>query len=273
MATRTRCTLLALLFGCYLQTGCEAPSNAPPEEPFYAGVSDAFRAEGSEDDVIALLRDLDRASIDSAFARLPSYSYLRRVRTEQLRDQDQATIAFEERVFRHSTRHGERIVDVLATDSAGTFRIGTAGRVFATRNDEMDPTNPLPHLLPDEPAYLADRHREAFTYRMLQDTLLAGRTVRVLEVRAVPDTDQRLRHLLFHVDPVDNALLGVYIEQRETALLFHEGSRFLVALGLAPDGRLVPDSLHYATNVRLPFRTSRFVEMATGFSAFSRERP
>lgn len=211
---------------------------------------------GERDSVLAVLRTLDSEALDLAFARLGDASapYLTETRVEQL-GTDGAPVAFRTRTL----RIGPRRTTLVAADSSGTFDYGAFDVVAGSDAWEDSPgLNPVALTLPEEPAWLDPRGREAFRFGIAPDTLLGDRRVRVLTVEARPGEgdDQPLRRARLYLDSETSTLVGFRLHRRLASVLFGETSEALVLLHPGPDGWR-PHRTRFETALDAPLATRR----------------
>ncbi len=219
----------------------------PPPEPLPA-------AEAAErDSVLAVLRTLDGDDLTLAFTRLDEMeaSYLLETQVVQL-GPDGTRTAFQSRTLNIAPDD----TTVISSDSSGTFDYG--GFADATPWDAGSGVNPVPLTLPEEPAWLDPRGREAFRFGMAPDSLLGDRPVRVLTVEARPGEgdDQPLRHARLYLDAETNELVGFRLHRAMNAVLFGEASVALVLLHPGPDGWR-PHRTRFETALDAPLVTQR----------------
>lgn len=251
--------------------GCAEEAPEVPGQPFYPTSANPFQQTPAErDSVVALLQAVDQEPFREAFARLDAKAFTRYTRVEQFDDED-FLVAYEEHVLRHLTREGERTFTVLDTDSAGTFNFGYFSS-FVSENVEMqDPPDLTAHLLPEDPPYLSARNREAYVYRLLPDTLMWDHMAQVIEVRARPveGDGQNIRLVRLYVDRDTDALIGVYMERIDLALLFREESRFYAHVRPFAPGEWVPYNTRFETIIRVPFRPAQLFRTVSTYYDYS----
>ncbi len=209
-----------------LLAACTLAACTPTPEP-------VARAEAAQrDSALAILRSLDRAPLMAAFDGLA-----RPYRVETLVEQlgaDGEPAAFRSRTL----RVGQGGAEVVAADSAGALDFGAFGALAGggAWTGEVG-ANPVPLTLPEEPAWLDPRGREAFRFGFAPDTLLGERRVRVLTVEARPGEgdDQPLRRARLYVDG-EVSLVGFRLHRRMDAVLFGEASTVAVELHPGPEG-------------------------------------
>ncbi len=217
------------------------------------------------DSLLLFISEVDQEAFSRAFAGLDRREFTRYTRTEQF-DEDDYLIAYEERVTRHQGRPEARSFITLQQDSAGTFDFGYFRRFVSQEAASLDPTDLAQHVVPDDPAYLSARHRDAYRYRILPDTVMWDETARVIEIRARPDEgdDQNIRRARLYVDRASNRLIAIYIERIDRAVWYREESRFYIHIRPAPDGSWVPYNTRFETRIGVPFRpTQRFRTVST----------
>lgn len=250
MNVRTPFSVAALLSFLTL-LGCGPTPDHSPEN-----LDSSALAE--RDSVLAALDAVDRTAFDHAFETLQRYSFTRHLRTEQLGNDDRV-MAFTERVVRFVREgDGHRAVLVEA-DSGGTFDYGFFNRFVPENAKDVAPVDLAPYLLPEDPPYLMPRHRDAFEYRFLPDTLLWDVTARVIEVRARPETsdEQSFRRVRLYVDRNTGSLIALTVDRTDRALLFREESRYFVHIRPTQWGDWVPHTTRYLTRIRTPFHAMR----------------
>ena len=235
---------------------------------------EAFQeAAGTRERAIRLLDSLRRGALQEAFANLPNVGYTRQVRTEQL-DPAGGVVAWEERLVRHPVGERPRI---QRRDSSGTFDLGMLGR-FAEAEAPSPPTDLAQQILSEEPAFLTERNRYAFQYRLLPDTSLAGGPASVVAVRARPGPDgeqQPLRHTRLYIDKDTRQLVALRLHRVRHSLLFDEETRQYVRLRplTARDdtNTWVPAEMRFETRMDMPLRPSRRFRTTVSFSEYHAE--
>ena len=262
---------LPLLLALPMVIGCgPTDRTGGPSYP----VSEAqFQQDPAErDSALQLLRAMDTAPFETAFERLPRYRYTRHTRTERLTPDEEAAAAAEQTV-QFDFQGGERVRQLLAADTTGTFDAGLLARLAPDDHGEDPARSPTNHLLPDDPPYLDDRNREAFLYRLLPDTLLGELRVRVVEVQARPGEGdkQAIRRARFYVAPRTGGgtLVALLLDRAHPATLFYEQSTFALQLGLHPDGAWLPHHLRFQSHVEMPLRTPQFIRTTSDFSDYA----
>lgn len=256
-----------------LAVGCGVDPDAAGQ-PFYPASERAFQALPAQDvprdSVVALLQSLRTEAIDTAFARLPTLAFTRRVRTEQV--EAGRVLASRTRTLRYPG--GRTAPTLLHRDSSGTFDFGLLGWVAQPDARQDAAATLAPHIVPDDPAYLSPRNQEAYTYRLLPDTALAGRAAQVIDVQARPDaqSDLSIRHARFFVDRASGRLVAVRLARSKRAFLFDEDSRFFVRLQPGPEGQWVPHSTRYWTRLDLPLGTPRQFRTDASYTRYGAAR-
>jgi hypothetical protein len=238
-----------------------------PGEPFYPASANLQAQTVTErDSIFAFLGTIDQETFTRAFSRLTDKSYTRYTRTEQF-DEEDYLIAFGERVL----RHGAGKTELVDHDSAGTFDYGYFSRFVSKTVDAYDPTDLARHIVPDDPAYMSARNREAYVYRTLPDTLMWDMVARVIEIRARPDEGdgQNIRRVRLYVERSSNKLIAMYLERIDLALWFREESRFYVHVRPTPAGEWVPYNTRFETLIRVPFRSAQRFRTVSTYYSFS----
>jgi hypothetical protein len=245
--------LLAMTAGC--RSG-EHEGPAPATDP------------EARDSVIALMRVADLTAFEDAFSGALAREHDRTTRTEQLAT-DGRVLAFREHTLRQSATNGLAGRALLRADSSGSFHFGHFDAIVSTDRRDAAAVNPVPLFLPSEPAYLTARERDAYTYRMAPDTVIAGRPVRVAEAEALPGSRQPvIRRARYYVDAATGRLAGIEIDRVEAALLFGEASLLRILLQHGPAGEPLPHYVAFETEVKALLadpRRFRFTEAYSGF--------
>ncbi len=242
---------------------------AEPDAPAHAAPDEIRRQDAAERQaVLTALQSLRQSALREAFAALPRYRYTRRTRTEQF-DAAGRPVAFVERLTRNDVPGGPRTV--LEADSAGAFAFGYLRPFLPAKANERDAADLPQHVLLEDPPYLAPRNRDAFFFRFLPDTLLAGAAVQGIEVRARPGAGdgQNIRRVRLYLDRRSGALTALSLERREQGLLFREESRFDLQIRPAPGGGWLPDRTSFATRIRVPLRPLQHFRTVSTYSDFS----
>lgn len=255
---------LLFFFGC-----AKKDEHRVPGELFYPASTNLYaQASIERDSIVSFIGSLDQDAIKEAFQRLDSREFTRYTRTEQF-DRDDYLIAFEERLMRHSGPESTRQFMILDRDSAGTFDYGYFSRFVSQTVESQDPTDLAKHIIPEDPAYLSPRNREAYIYRSLADTLMWDMTARVIEVRARPEEGdgQNIRRVRLYIDRGSNRLIAIYLERIDLAMWYREESQFYVHIRPDPSGSWVPYNTRFETRIGVPFRpTQRFRTVSTYFN-------
>jgi hypothetical protein len=216
---------------------------------------------------------MDRSALDSSFARLRGRSYVRHTRLDRL-GPGGALRAWQTRTLRYTPEAGAD-PELVAADSAGA----PGSRPLAGLTPAADPQarleNPVPYALPDQPAYLSPRTREAFAYRLTADTLTFGPeaapvAVQVVEVRARPGTgdDQSVRYARLVTTRAGHTLVAASVVRAERTLFFREDSRFSLALRPGPARTWLPALTRFRARVDVPFRAPRQFRTASAYYGF-----
>ncbi len=234
-----------------------------------AGVIQSDGEAAMRDSVLTVLADADRSFFMTAFRRLSDYEYTRYMRTEQY-DADDFLLAFDEVSVRVEGADAQRVSRMERADSAGTFDFGLFNRFVSQNVENVDPVDLVPYVLPDDIGYRSPRNAEKFTYRILPDTLLWDRQAMVVEIKVRPEVGDGLniRVVRQYIDRETNALVAVYLERIDLALLFREESAFYVDLRPAPDGVFLPNNTRFQTRIRMPFRGTYKIRTVSTFSDF-----
>lgn len=261
--------LAALLFvGVVVLQGCTS-SPARPDAALMP--ADTITSAVDRDSALAVLSSMRRTAFDSAFVDLDEHAFTRYVRTEQLDPAGRAT-AVRSYELRYPAGIGSGTIQ--RRDSVGTFRSGgILGGVAPDRNPTERPANLTAQMLPDQPAYVEPRTREAFRYALQSDTLLDGTPVYVLEATARnygTGRDQGVRYARLRIDRASRELIGLTMVRADAVLLFGENSRFTVHLRPATDDSQtwVPYLTRVRASVTVPFRAPRQFRTVSAFYAY-----
>ncbi len=251
---KTPSSLPFLLAALLLFTGCDRRPVAAPL---------AADEQAEQDTVLALMGRVQEDALRQAFGQLPHLAYTRYSRTEQFNAQDQL-LAFREHTVR-AVPDSARPTPMQA-DSGGAFDFGFFQTFVSETVPALDVLDLVPYVLPDDPPYRDARHREAYRFRLLPDTLLWDLEARVLEVRARPDLGdgQPIRRVRLYVDKGSGQLAALALERIDLAMLFREESTFFVSIRPLADSLWVPASTRFQTRITMPFRgTQQFHTAAT----------
>lgn len=245
--------LLMLLAGLAACTPAPAPETLPPQDP------------AEREAVLALLDSMQQDALHQAFTGLSQRTYTRQTRTEQ-QAPDGTVLAYRVYSVHHRPEAAAPRATVTLRDSMGTFAFGLFGRVAGTPDLEADLKNPVPLMLPEDPPYLSPRNQEAFRYRQLSDTVLAGRPALRVEVTALPESDQTLRRTRLAIDEATYQLVNLHLERTSPALLFRERSTFDLQIRPAVDRMWVPDYQQTHTRTALLWQTPRVFRTRSTFT-------
>lgn len=256
-----------LLLGFLLTgTGCTSDENrakSPLVPP------DTISSAVDRDSALAVLTAMRRTAFDSAFARLGAYAVTRYARTEQLSPAGTTTAV---RSYEIRYRSGADDGTIQRRDSAGTFRDGGLfGRAAPDRNPTGPPPDVAAQMLPDQPAYIEPRTREAFRYALRADSLRDGVPVHVMTVRPrSSDTgdEQGVRYARLLIHRPSRQLIGLALVRDDHVLLFGEDSRLSLRLRREPDGTWLPHVARVRASVHVPFREPRQFRTVSAFYAY-----
>jgi len=250
----------------FVETGCTS-SGGRAESPFVP--SDTITSTVDRDSALTVLTAMQRTAFDSAYAELGDRAVTRFVRTEQMTPAGTTTAVRSYTVrYRPGTEQGV----IQRRDSAGTFRGGGLfGRVAPDRNPRGRPPNVPAQLLPDQPAYVEPRTREAFRYALQADSLLDEIPVYVLEVTARDygtGKEQGVRYARLLIHRTSNQLIGLSLVRNDQVLLFSEDTQMGIHLRRAPDGSWVPHMTRVRASVHVPFRAPRQFRTVSAFYGY-----
>lgn len=259
----TALLLMALTIGAL---GCEA---GPPQAQLLRTNDTLFEASAEERQAaLAVLDSLQHTVMRAAFDRLGGYAFTHRVRVMEYAP-DGTVTNHRTQVRRFPPPDSARRPMVLRVDSAGTFDSGWLSSLTPRAPDSI--VDRAQFVVPEEPAYLEPRTREAFRYRLRPDTALGGRTVRVVELHAQPGdlgADRVIRHARLLIDPATYELVGLYLVRADASVLFREDSRASVYLQPAPDSGWVPGTTQLEARLKVPFRAPRSFRLHASFHGY-----
>ena len=228
--------------------------------------SDTITSAVDRDSALAVLTTMRRTAFDSAFARLGDYAVARSVRTEQMTPSGTTTVI---RSYEIRYPPGTERGTIQRRDSSGTFRDGGFfGRVAPERDPAARPENVAAQILPDQPAFIEPRTREAFRYALRPETV-RGTPVYVLEATARAygtGQDQAVQYARLHVHRSSRQLIGLTLVRDDEVLLFGEDSRMHLDLQRTTDGTWVPRESRVRAVLRVPFRTSRHFRTVSSYT-------
>lgn len=240
-----------------------------PGEPFYPASYNPFQQPAAErDSIFTVLAEIDQRPFRAAFEQLQHHSFTRYTRTEQF-DRGDFLVAFQERILRHALDGNRRTYTTLAEDSAGAFDYGYFSGFVSENVTSQDPPDLIPYVLPEDPAYLTERNRDAYLYRILPDTLMWDMVARVIEIRARPaeGDGQNIRRVRLYVDRGTQTLIAAYMERIDLSMWFREESRFYIHVRPAATGAWVPYNTRFESRISVPFRpTQLFRTVSTYYS-------
>ena len=258
---------VGLVLGGLLLGGMGCTSSGEREaSPFLP--SDTITSAVDRDSAFAMLNTMRRTAFDSAFARLGDYAVTRHVRTEQMTPAGSTTAS---RFHEIRYRPGDERGTIQGRDSSGTFRDGGLfGRVAPDSDPAARSANVAAQILPDQPAYIEPRTREAFRYALRADTV-RDLPVYVLEATARAHgtgRDQGVRYACLRIHRPSRQLIGLTLVRDDQVLLFGEDSRMSLDLQRAADGTWVPHESRVRAVLYVPFRTPRQFRTVSAFYAY-----
>jgi len=250
---------LLFMMGSLGGLGCAtSPADRPPAAFAPADTVSASPAE--RDSALSVLTSMRRTAFDSAFAALDGYGFTRHVRTEQLAPSGTTTAVQSYKVsYQPNAERGT----LQRHDSTGAFRDGgLLASLSSPRRRTERPANRAAEALPDQPAYLAPRTRDAFRYSIRPDSLRDGTPTYVVAAQA--RREEGVRYARLTLTRPSHTLIGLTVVRAERALLFREDSRLHIRLRRAPDTPSmsptwdwVPHVTRFRAVVKVPFRAPR----------------
>lgn len=245
-----------LLAGCLLVLqGCTS-STGRTDAPFMP--SDTITSAVDRDSALAVLSSMRRSAFDSAFADLDDHTVSRYVRTEQLTPSG-TTTAVRSYLLHYEPGDGQGTIQ--RRDSTGVFRSGGwLGWASPDRAPTDRPSNVAAQVLPDQPAYIEPRTREAFRYALRADTLLDETPAYVLEAVARDrgtGQQQSVRYVRLLIDRASRQLVGLAMVRSGRVLLFGENTQMSMRLRRGPNRSWVPHVTRVRASVNVPLRTPR----------------
>ena len=211
-----------------------------------AGSPSASTGDPAADSAYALLGSLDVGAVAEAYARLDRLPHTVEIQLETLDTAGQATASGSRTLRFTPTADGLEQTD-MSVDTSGAAPGG------GTWNERLSAANPLPRILPDDPAFLDPRVRDKYTYSARKDTTHEGQPRRIVEARLRDDAggEQALRLARYTLD-ANGAILSVDAERLSTSALLDETSRVQVHLMPGPGGHPIPRRAVAETLVDVP---------------------
>lgn len=267
---RSALPLCALALLAVLVAGClPAPGDEP--EPPAEYVAEVARQDAEDrDEALALLTSADASAFRRAFATLRRASFRRYARTEQ-RTRDGDLIAYQTLSVRHlAGAEGQSAARYVRLDSTrgGTFDFGLFQRFVSANVTDLDADDLAPFVLPEDPAYLEERQRDAYYFWLGPDTLLGDVQARQVRVRARPDVadGQNIRRARVYLHPQTGRVLAAELDRVDLAMLFREESTFFVHVAYLSDSVAVPVNTRFRSLLRTPFRPPQAFSTRTSYS-------
>jgi hypothetical protein len=259
---------VGLLLGGVLLGGTGCTSSDREASPFLP--SDTLTSAVDRDSALAVLTALRRTAFDSAFVRLNDYAVTRALRTEQMTPAGSTTAV---RSYEIQYRPGAGRGTVRRRDSTGAFRDGGLfGRVAPDTDPAARPVNVAAQILPDQPAFIEPRTREAFRYALRTETV-RGTPVYLLEAAARSrgtGRDQGVRYARLRIHRPSRQLVGLTLVRNDQVLLFEEDSRMSLDLQRTADGTWVPRKSRVRALLHVPFRTPRQFRTVSSYFDYHR---
>ncbi|NNF57764.1 MAG: hypothetical protein HKN04_05935 [Rhodothermaceae bacterium] len=198
------------------------------------------------DSAFALLASLNHNTIAEAYARLNRTPHTAEIELATLDSAGQVLTRSIRRVERRPTADGVQETVVRADTAA----IAPGEESWA---EQLTVRNPLPRVLPDDPAFLDPRARDQYRYTMRNDSTRDGRR-RIVEARLRDevDTEQAIASARYHLAGEDKTILSVDMRRASTSVLFDETSGVQVRLGATAEGVLVPRIAIMESTVDVP---------------------
>lgn len=267
-------SLCLLLVGVWASSGCaknQASRDSDGGSAASTATSSTIPALDSsvQDSIFAYLTSIDQAAFTNSFDQLDEKTFTRYTRTEQF-DGENFLIAFEERVIRHSGSATRREFDLIDHDSAGVFDYGYLRRFVSDSEISQDPMDFARRIVPEDPAYMSPRNRDAYAYRPLPDTLMGDVSARAIEIRARPELGdgQSIRLVRLYVDRDLDRLIAMYVERIDQAMWYREESLFYLHIRGTSDDRWMPYNTRFETRITIPFRSAQRFRTASTYYAY-----
>jgi hypothetical protein len=230
----------------------------------------SFSDPSTQDSIFAFLAMIDQEAFRGSFEYLNEKTFTRYTRSEQFDDND-VLLAFEERVIRHSGPPTGRNYDLVDQDSAGVFDYGYLRPFVSDVEPSRDPMDFARRIVPDDPAYMSARNRDAYVYRSLPDTVMGDVSARVIEIRARPQVgdSQNVRNVRLYVDRNSSRLIAMYLERIDRAMWYREESIFYVHVRMMPDTSWMPYNTRFETRITVLFRPAQRFRTASTYYGYS----
>lgn len=275
-ASRPALGLCALVLAAVLLAGCSDATSIGGPSAFTPPDTLSAPTQAERQEAIATLESMKRSTFDSAFVRLADYRFRRTLRTERLQPGSDSVLAFYDRTFRYTPSPSSRAsadtsrpsstAERIAADSSGSFDASFLADFAPASAPGSLPYDITTYAFPDDPAYLAQKTRSSFVYRLRRDSL-QGVPVRVVEVRARSEgqgAEQSVRYARLTLHDSTRQLLAAEAVRTERVLLFSEDSHFSLRLQQGPDGRWLPATTRLRARVDVPFRDPQeFLSVST----------
>lgn len=243
-------------------TGCSPTGSGDSAR----GTAAVGSSASTPDSVYALLQKAEDNALREAFEARSGTGYFKRTHTRQMDPATGRAIASYQRLIRHEP-DGRSTTRLVESDSSGAFQLGILSGLMQRPSRPEVGSNPIPHLLPDDPAYLSDRGPGVYDYNLLADTSIAGRSAVVakISVSAGATDDQQIRAARFYIDRSTMELVGVRLRRQQRALLFSEESTVEVYLQRIGSNRWFPERTRYRTTLDIPFLSAKQLETETHY--------
>ncbi|HLT47673.1 MAG TPA: hypothetical protein VK002_10640 [Rubricoccaceae bacterium] len=208
------------------------------------------------DSAFALLAGLDADAVAAAYRRLDGLAHTAEVRLTV--SDDAGTRTATRTLARRPT--GDGIEERLVVTEGDTT-------LLRDWTERLRPANPLPALLPEEPAFLVPRSREDYRYAVGPDTVVGGSRLRVVEAALRPGgaSEQAVRRARYFLRPGTGDVLGVEVVRASASAIFDEAGWARVLLQPGPDGAPVPALAVVETTVDVPGAPPRRVRLEQRF--------
>lgn len=199
---------------------------------------------------------LDFAALSRAYERLDSLSYRLDTETRQLTS-DGRVVASESRRLQMSPGGGS----VEHVTAHGDLEDGFMS--FAVSADSIpDQSRDLIDLwVPEEPVFASARNREYYRYLVRPDTVIAGDSCHVFEVRVLDGVTAEkmpVRRVRLAAARSDDALRWIRIRRRDDALFYSERSMLELEMRGHEAARLLPVRREVSVAVDAPLRRTHF---------------
>jgi hypothetical protein len=218
-----------LPFGVFAFLLTNATCSSPPLPP-------SAEEREAADAILEILSTTQTSDISDAFSKALEWPHIRHDRTEGRGE--------------HSYNS---LTNLVRVDSSGASVI-VAG---SDSTDSGDLSALVDDIIPDEAAYLLDRFKDEFLYRIQEDAHYWSQPAHVVTITARPGANQTVQYASYVFDDSSEKLVSLSFRNHTQTILFEETSQYQLQLRPGPDGTWVPYRLVTRVALQLPSRQQR----------------